>query len=80
MDFDSIRRRHLYSFIRVKIPSESFVTTAFNNYNPAFHPSYNIGMKNIATDVPSGIALNLNDSIDIRDCISSFYEKAVRQI
>ncbi len=79
MDFDSIRRRHLYSFIRVKIPSESFVTTAFNNYNPAFHPSYNIGMKTLPPMFPSGIALNLNDSIDIRDCISSFMKKAVRQ-
>lgn len=79
MDFDSIRRRHLYSFIRVKIPSESFVSTAFKNNNPALHPSYNIGMKALPPMFPSSIALNLNDSIDIRDCISSFMKKAVKQ-
>jgi PKD repeat protein len=79
MDFDSIRRRHLYSFIRVKIPSESFVSTRFKNENPALHPSYNIGMKALPPMFPSSIALNLNDSIDIRDCISSFMKKAVRK-
>lgn len=78
IDIDTVRNRQLYSFCKVKVPTESFLTTSFKTENPAHHPSYNLGILSQPPMFSSNIVLNGNDSLDIRDCVNSFMKKAVR--
>lgn len=79
LDVDPSRKVSLYSFIRIKVPSESFVMTEFKVDNPAFHPGYEMGLMTQPPMFSSMVAINDVDSIDIRDCISSFMKKSVRK-
>lgn len=78
IDIDTVRNRQIYTFCKIKIPTESFLTTSFKTENPAHHPSYNLGILSQPPMFSSNIVLNGTDSIDIRDCVNSFMKKAVR--
>lgn len=79
LDVDPSRKVSLYSFIRIKVPSESFVMTDFKVDNPALHPGYEMGLMTQPPMFSSMVAISDVDSIDIRDCISSFMKKSVRK-